>query len=402
MEQKELKTPYFLFEKQTIINELSLLKGAIKRYWDNTIIAYSVKTNSLPYLANFLYNQGVYAEVVSEDEYDMVSHCGYTPDHIVCNGPIKSRDFVSKILTEKAIINIDSHAELEYITDYTNSYHQEVEVCLRVNLDIEKYFPNETKAGSKGSRFGFCMENNELNKAITLLKQLPNVKIAGLHLHVSTETRRIEIFQWLARQYATIVKKYDLYHSHIFDIGGGFYGGIPNKPNWNDYLIAISEILKEEGFSSNHLTLIIEPGVSLLASAFSYYMKVIDVKDTNRCRFVVTDGSRIHTDPLFHKSNYFCQYIIPKERNTIPSQEIVGFTCLEYDTIMKINNSREFKVGDIIRLDKLGAYTISLSPLFISYFPAVYQKDENGNISCIRKKWTAHEFIQSSIIPQQI
>ena len=76
----------------------------------------------------------------------------------------------------------------------------------------------------------------------------------------------------------------------------------------------------------------------------------------------------------------------------------MGFTCLEYDNIMTLENKQEIKIGDVFRFDKLGAYTITLSPLFISYFPAVYVREEDGILTCVRKKWTANEFVQTSIL----
>ena len=75
---------------QSLENELTKLNEAAKEYWQNTITAYSVKTNSLPYLASFFSKHNVYAEVVSQDEFEMVKLCGYTEDNVVCNGPVKT------------------------------------------------------------------------------------------------------------------------------------------------------------------------------------------------------------------------------------------------------------------------------------------------------------------------
>lgn len=392
-------TPFFLFDTGKMMDELSKLKKAIKEYWPNTITAYSVKTNSLPYLASFLRKNEVYAEVVSQDEYEMVIGCGYTEDKIICNGPVKSEAFVSNLMENHTILNIDSHRELVYAIHKAEENPQIVYgVGLRVNVDIEKYFPTESKAGEQGSRFGFCMDNDELAKAIQMIKACPNLKINGLHLHVSTSTRRVEIYHLLAHIFSKITSLYQLSDIRYFDIGGGFYGGIPNKPQWPDYLAAVSEGLKAGGYSSDTLSLIIEPGVSLLAGSFSYYTSVVDVKDTNRSRFVVTDGSRIHVDPFFHKEGYYYQHIKSLECETkkLSRQIIVGFTCLEYDNIMALENCDEVMVNDVFRFDKLGAYTLSLSPLFISFFPAVYAKMTDGTIHCVREKWTAIDFLQES------
>ena len=106
------QTPHFILDHQVMIDEVNSLNKEVSIYWPNTIAAYSVKTNSLPYLAKMLNEMGVYAEVVSEDEYEMVRICGYKPKHIVCNGPIKSRDFVAQLMNNNVMFNINSHAQL--------------------------------------------------------------------------------------------------------------------------------------------------------------------------------------------------------------------------------------------------------------------------------------------------
>lgn len=394
-----MQTPCFIFEKKILEDELESLGAAIDSCWKNTAVAYSVKTNSLPYLAKYLNGKGLYAEVVSEDEYSTVSACGYSPSHIVCNGPIKSRDFISKLLSEGAIVNIDSHAELDSVREFAlKCGGRAVEVGLRVNIDIETYFPEESKSGPQGSRFGFCTENTEFASALKILEEIPGIKITGLHLHVSTITRRVEIYRWLTRKFVSLVKEYRLDDIRYFDIGGGFFGGLPDKPGWNDYLKAIGEELSAGGFSPENLKLIIEPGVSLLAGAFSYCMRVADVKDTARSRFVVMDGSRIHIDPFFHKTGYVYGTSDLRGRTCVETQRLVGFTCLEYDNIMTLDRCSELKPGDMVTCSKVGAYTMSLSPLFISYFPPVYMREYDGSLSLVRRKWTTAEFIQSSIL----
>lgn len=72
-EAKTLHTPFFLFDENHLACQVSLIHKAFERYWSNGLVAYSVKTNSLPYLAKVLRKCGVAAEVVSEDEYDLVN-----------------------------------------------------------------------------------------------------------------------------------------------------------------------------------------------------------------------------------------------------------------------------------------------------------------------------------------
>ena len=52
---------------------------------------------------------------------------------------------------------------------------------------------------------------------------------------------------------------------------------------------------------------------------------------------------------------------------------------------------------DKIRLNKIGAYSIALSPLFIEYYPKIYVKNENG-YRCVRDRWDVDEYIQKSYL----
>ena len=182
-----------------------------------------------------------------------------------------------------------------------------------------------------GSRFGFCDETGELGSAIRKLKKQKNIHIKGLHLHISTNLRSLDVYRYIVSKFDEIVKKYELLGIEYLDAGGGFYGEVPNKPQWADYISAIAEELKKRGYSPEKLKIIIEPGVSLLSGCFSYYTRVVDVKDTSRSHFVVFDGSRIHVDPLMHKTRdrYFTS-ILKKQKTNLSevSQILVGFTCL--------------------------------------------------------------------------
>lgn len=395
----QLETPFFLLDEEVLLNEIATLNTTLQHHWDNYKISYSVKTNSLPYLAVLLKENGVWAEVVSEDEYNTVSAVGYTPDRIICNGPLKSKSWIENLLDNRVLLNVDSQREVEYITAYSLAHPEKsFLIGIRVNLDIESVFPGESNGGKIGSRFGFSNENGELGKVIEQLKHCPNVKVDGLHLHLSTKNRRCDVYRWLVGEFAAIVAQYALPDISYLDIGGGFYGGLPGKPTWNEYFQNISEELKLRGFSPETLTLILEPGVSLLAGCFSYYTRVVDVKNTVRQTFVVCDGSRLHVDPFMHKKDYYYQLIRKKRvlSDIVEDQRLVGFTCLENDCFFNLQNQPPLSASDMIRFDKVGAYTLSLIPLFISYFPAVYIKWHNGNLECIREKWGTKEFLQLS------
>lgn len=391
-----INSPAFIIDKKELITNVRELKKSLDYHWKNYIIGYSCKTNSLPWVMKFFKEEGCYAEVVSDFEYNLSKKIGYTDENIVFNGPNKGKNTFISALEKKCIVNIDSWREINWLKE--NEFEYEIKVGIRVNLNLEKDCPNETSVGAEGSRFGFSLETGDLKKAIDTLNAINNVKVVGIHLHHTAKTRSINIYRALSRA-ACEVKKFINYTLDYVDIGGGFFGGVPGKPTYDEYMSAISEELSKE-FDKNKTTLIIEPGSALIASPIEFICDVVDVKDTFAKRIVTTNGSRNNIDPFFMKNSYIYEIIKLNEnssRRNIEEQVVCGYTCLDNDRIMKIKNENELDIGDKLVFKKVGAYTICLTPLFIEAFPKVYVRNEDNMYECVRDSWDVNEYLQKSV-----
>lgn len=390
--KEKIDTPYYIVHKKIIDEGFDKLVKSMERFWNNFTIGYSYKTNALPWIISYMSHLGAYAEVVSEDEYCLAKKVGVPIEHIIYNGPIKTADSFREAVFGGAIVNIDSQREMEWLDQLTlpGTY----KIGLRVNFDIETYCPGQSQCLEEGGRFGFCYENGELGEAIDYLKKR-NIQIAGIHLHTSSKTRGLDVYKAICTVACEIKNNYELDLSYV-DVGGGFFGGLPTKPQFDEYFALMSRILSTS-FDSKETALIVEPGMALVGAAISYVTSVIDVKNTSYNRFVVTDGSRTNIDPLMTKKSYFHKYIRNTSADTIEKQIICGYTCMEHDRLFVAEQEEEFKVGDKIIYKKVGAYTMCLTPLFIQYFPTVYL-EENDQLYCIREKWTTEEYIQKSIV----
>ncbi|EPB8187135.1 TPA: hypothetical protein ACY4RU_001653 [Clostridium perfringens] len=269
-----------------------------KKYWNNYIIGYSCKTNSLPWILNFMRKNNCFAEVVSSYEYRLAKKIGYDDKHIVFNGSNKSKDMFLEALNKGAILNIDSQREIKWLKD----------------------------------------ENFE--KEINNIK---NIKIVGLHIHNTAKTRSLKIYNTISNMACEIAKYFD-YDLDYIDIGVGFFGGVPGKPTYDEYIKEISSCLLKS-FSPKNTKLILETGSALIVSPISFLSEVVDVKDTFAKRIVTINTSRNIIDPFFAKSQYFFRDNC-KSSNTVDEQVICGYTCLDNDRLMTLINNKEFKVGD--------------------------------------------------------
>ena len=208
-----------MIHQEELKQGIDLLKESLQNYWNNYIIGYSFKTNSLPFLVEEMKKYGFYAEVVSEDEYRLAKSFGYT--NIIYNGPVKGKESFFDALSMGAIINLDAKRELRWLREWLESADLTKEIKfkigLRVNFNLEEMTPKETSAGEEGSRFGFSYETGELKDAIEELKKL-GIKLSGLHLHVSSKTRSVAIYRSLVKKACEIKEKYGLKLEYI-DIG---------------------------------------------------------------------------------------------------------------------------------------------------------------------------------------
>lgn len=393
-------TPFFRIREKDLLYDISLLREALSCNWGNFIMGYSVKTNSLPWLLNYLKNQGFYAEVVSEAEYDLASRLGFPDNRIIYNSPLKDRGVWEAILLAGGYVNLDSSYELEWAKELSARYpDRHFSLGLRVNCDIASLCPEEQLAAKEGSRFGYCYENGVLCDAIRKLSELPNVKIAGLHLHSSTQSRSVKVFGALAKMAVRIAKEYGLSLDYI-DMGGGYFGGRDDMPDYRDYFKEICGELSAF-FEPSRTALIAEPGVSLVSRAFTFETSVIDVKDIRGRKFIVTDGSRTNLNPLVtrHVYPHHIDYASdPSYRQTEADQWVCGATCMEYDKLFEITDDVALLPGDRIIYDTAGGYTMCLNPLFIHYFPAVYVERADGSLFLAREPWTNDEFLQKNHI----
>ena len=389
MTKLELQTPCFIFDEYEFKNNINNFKQVLLKYFNSSIIGYSFKTNSLPRLLYLVKELGCYAEVVSDGEYQLAEMIGFPQNHIIFNGPVKGEKMFQHALEGESLINIDSKREIDWLLGYHKT--KPVNIGIRVNFDLESMLPGQTSTGNKGGRFGFCYENGELQTVFNRLKCDKNINITRLHMHVSNASKSVEVYEYLARMACKIIDDEDLDISCI-DFGGGYFGGGDNGGYYETYISKIYEVLKYN--NNEKISVIVEPGASVAATAFSYLSTVIDKKETTYGRFIVTDGTRLHIDPFMAKSNYDYD-LLPRRNGEGNMQVICGYTCMEKDRIMEINDVL-IETGDRIEYKIVGSYSMCFNALFISYLPNVYSKTSSGTYKIVRNKWGIKEYIQGS------
>jgi diaminopimelate decarboxylase len=168
-------------------------------------------------------------------------------------------------------------------------------------------------------------------------------------------------------------------------------------PSFDDYAKVVCKILKNNKWVRRQKPfLMLEPGIAMAANALSFITKVISIKDIRGRVFVTVDGSAYNVKPTFHKINLPYQIIRKagsKKRGTF---SVVGSTCMEKDYLLTEITDVLPDVGDFIKFDSVGAYTIVLTPPFINPAPAIVVGKGNA-FRCIRSRQTLGDMFKNYV-----
>jgi len=395
-------SPFYLVDRRRFEQNYDNLTTAFSLRWSPFILAYSYKTNYLPYLCGIVRDKGGWAEVVSRTEYDLALKIGHEPKKIIFNGPVKSADDITLALDNGSILNVDSEAELALVTAHAKAHpDRQIPLGLRINIGLcdeagHSHIQNSLKTG----RFG--LDPKHLRAEDWGLKTGDNLKVVSLHGHTSTTDRNRWCFEVITKTLCGIAEHYFSDTVEMINVGGGFFGkmhpDMPFKdtPSFDDYAEVVCNILKSSRWAQvKNPTLVIEPGVAMVADAVSFLTKVVSVKTIREKTFVTVDGSAFNTKPTFHSVNMPHQVIRQNREVPTGTFDVVGATCMEKDILLKDITAPVPQPGDFIQIDSIGAYTLVMTPPFINPAPAILADEGGGKYKLVRNKQTLDEIFSN-------
>lgn len=388
MQFHELETPCFIIKTEEFDNNILEFKKALDTFYKDNILSYSVKTNGLLFLLQETKKQGCYAEVVSYDEYALAKKAGFLISEIIYNGPMKDKETFTEALVNGAHVNIETYREIEWLKDIKPMAN--MHLGIRININLSRIM-GEDSVDSGESRFGFSYEDGELQCAVQMIREAGH-QIVGIHAHRTSKSRSLNVYENICFYIKKIISALKIKAEYI-DIGGGYFGNMPGKPSYYEYVQCIHKALGKECETA---TLIVEPGNALIASPIQYLLEIIDTKKIEDTVICLSNGSRNDVDPLFHKTDYLKKIYSKSKREVVSRQCITGCTCLEFDRLFTLREHQELIPGDRILFDCVGAYTMTLSPNFIRLLPNIYMVEQD-EYHLVRRKWTVNEWTQGNM-----
>lgn len=389
MMEKELVerfgSPLFVLDKEALISKYRMIHNAFDRRYPTTV-AYSVKTNYLPYICKTLYDAGSDLEIIPGFEFGIVSKLKADSNRIIVNGPYKSEEFLVEIVKKRYRVNVDNFQELRLLDKISKRLNKKIKIGIRVNGKISDL---------RWNRFGFNLDSGEALKAIDFIKSSKNLSLNGLSIHIGTNITDASLYQVALEKVLILYNKIKADENiDYIDLGGGFVppGSVPiteNFKTWHipqiaDYAKPITKMLNAEFKGNPRPTLIIEPGRFIVDEAMHLLTKVTAIKDIyNRKAVVVDAGINIVPSSLYRKRLINS---LEKRGGKMVSIDVYGPLCMQTDKVASDILLPDPKVGDLLKIDTCGAYELSESMQFIQARPAVISIDKNKVIQIRRKE----------------
>ena len=371
--------------------------AAIGRFYPNSKIAYSYKTNYVPALCRRVNELGGYAEVVSGMEYQLALRVGVSPKRIIFNGPLKPRDELECALLAGSIVNLDSIREIEVLETVAARFPDTtLWVGVRCNFPVEE---------SKISRFGFDADSDQLKRIFDRLRRIPSCNVMGLHCHFSTREKSAESYA------IRISRLLELGRQHfgaeglrMINIGGGYFSRLNDAqqkrlgvhaPDWDDYAAAIGTPLAKAYPDGHGPELVLEPGTALVANVMQFATQIVELKSIGTRTMALVAGSIHNIKPTLHEKEMSFQVFRAPENEGrgggFGPVDLVGYTCMEHDCLYHAFQGN-LAPGDFVVFDNVGAYTVVMKPPFIQPSPAIValRRDDLG-FDLVKRRETASD-----------
>lgn len=388
-------SPLYVFDDKAFTENYNKLCEIFRKVYPNYNPGYSYKTNYTPHICKLVKSLGGYAEVVSDMELWVAKQCGYENSKIIYNGPCKG-EMLEEHLLNGGILNIDNEAEAVRVVDIAKKHIDKTfKVNIRINARIDIGFK---------SRFGIDDGSEQMERVVALLKAQENVRLVGLHMHVS-RARYLSAWQERIDQILAAADRYIDGVPEFIDLGSGMFAEMEgylkdqftiDVPSYEEYAEVVADTMaKHYANSDKKPMLVTEPGTTLVSRYMSLITTITGLKEIDGQNIAICD-SDIHEageTAMMLKVPYTHLKVGNGEESKTPIN-ITGFTCLEQDTLFKDFNE-PLKVGDVIEFRNVGGYSVVYKPPFIQPCCAMVAIKGDGTIEEIKRKETYEDIFRT-------
>ncbi|MDR1870623.1 MAG: diaminopimelate decarboxylase [Deltaproteobacteria bacterium] len=354
-----LGTPLYVYSAGAIRANLAAYIEALAP--KKGLVAYSVKAASNLAILGLVQKAGAGADIVSGGELYRAQTAGIEPQKIVFSGVGKTAAEMDAALAAGILMfNVESAAELTALAARARAVGIKAKVALRVNPDVDPQTHPYIATGFRESKFGVPIP--EAVELYQLAASDPDLLVVGVDCHIGSQLTSLAPFSAAAdRLLALLERLKDLgLNLNYLDVGGGL--GINYKgeevPEPAGLVKVFDPVLK----AHPNLTLIMEPGRSIVGPAGILVFRVLYIKETPFKSFIIGDGAMNDlVRPSLYGSYHEIKPVNLKAAGPVKKVNVVGPVCESGDFLAVDRELPLIAPGELLVAWGAGAYGFSMS-----------------------------------------
>ncbi|CAN6329707.1 unnamed protein product [Urochloa humidicola] len=389
------RSPFYLYSKPQVLRNFAAYREALQGL--RSVVGYAVKANNNLPVLRLLRELGCGAVLVSGNELRLALKAGFDPTRCIFNGNGKTLDDLKLAAESGVFVNVDSEFDLENIVRAARATGKKVPVLLRINPDVDPQVHPYVATGNKTSKFG--IRNEKLQWFLDSIKSYSNdIKLVGVHCHLGSTITKVDIFRDAAVLMVNYVDEIRAqgFELEYLNIGGGlgidYHHTDAILPTPMDLINTVRELVL-----SRDLTLIIEPGRSLIANTCCFVNRVTGVKTNGTKNFIVVDGSMAELiRPSLYGAYQHIELVSPPSPGAeVATFDIVGPVCESADFLGKDRELPTPDEGAGLVVHDAGAYCMSMASTYnLKLRPPEYWVEEDGSIVKIRHEEKLDDYMK--------
>ena len=370
---REYGTPTYVVDE----HDFRVRARAFRDAFTGWSVYYAGKAFLCTETARWIHEEGLNLDVCTGGELAIALRAGVPPQRIGLHGNNKSRrEIVRALEVGVGRIIVDSHAEIDRISEIATELGVTARVMVRVTAGVEAHTHEYIATAHEDQKFGLSITDGKALEAVRRILDEPSMEFLGVHSHIGSQIFDTSGFEVAARRvvglHAQIIKECDFTPPEL-DLGGGF--GIAyttqDDPSTPAQLAAgMREIVAYEcgalGVAMPQLS--IEPGRAIAGpSTFTLYevgtVKPVDLDGGAMRTYVSVDGGmsdNIRT--ALYDADYSCT-LASRRSDVAPTlTRVVGKHCEAGDIVVKDEFlPGDLAIGDLIAVPGTGAYCRSMA-----------------------------------------
>jgi diaminopimelate decarboxylase len=391
---RQFGTPLYLYSRAAV--ESAYRRYALAFAPVPHRIHYAMKANASGGLLRLLRALGAGVDVVSGFELLAARRAGFRPRDVVFAGVGKTEAEIALGLEHDILhFNVESEEEIHRIGGAAARRGAVARVSLRVNPDIDPKSHPYISTGLRENKFGIDLA--QAPEILERARSLSGVRVVGLQCHIGSQITDVAPLGAAARALAELSRH--LMRSGMaletLDLGGGLGVGYEGTPVPGPEVLAAEVLPALVGLP---LTVLLEPGRSLVAGAGILVTRVLYVKENRGKRFVIVDaGMNDLLRPALYQAHH---RIEPVGGNESPSSrvDVVGPVCETGDFLARDRELPEVGAGDLLAVRDTGAYAFAMASNYNLRPRAAEVLVDGDALRLLRRRETFEDLVRTEVL----